>query len=341
MRRWLSSRKVHLAIGVLVSAFVPRAVCGQAAPESTLGADRKDSRLNMATLPTVATPTSPGYSVSFDATTTEKKGSVAIVLGTAADNKTFTITAFGPLDQNTGEATPLSLQGLGSSAGVEVALNLFHWKGVPDARGMRLYCDRKLHKEECDDTDFKGAERAEFLDLAHVNETPWLFTLDGAVGRNRFKFSRTRVPYSSEGENHNDWSLGWTLGRYTPALGYVAASYDYERTWSAAGAPRQICSPVDSSTSLECRSFVVGPPEQGTQQVVNVQWRRFLSGGKVAFNPMLGRDLEEDVTFFRLPVYFFSNDNGGLAGGARFEWRSDTREPVFVVFVGALLRLVG
>lgn len=61
----------------------------------------------------------------------------------------------------------------------------------------------------------------------------------------------------------------------------------------------------------------------------------------MAFNPVVGRDFEEGITFVRVPVYFFSNPNGGLAGGARFEWRSDTQEPTFVVFVGAALKVIG
>jgi hypothetical protein len=319
---------------------VPTLVFAQAAPESSLGSDRRDARSNLTVLPTLATPTSAGYSVSLDATTTDKKGTVSFVLGNAADTKTFTISAFGPIDADAGEAVPLSLDGLGQSAGAEFALNVFHWSGTPDAAGLRRFCQAKLKKDECDDDEFSGADRAAFLDLANADETPWLITVKGAVGRTKFTYSPTRTPFAPQSDYQNDWSLGASVGRYEPTMGYVAARYSFQRTWTPAGAARQFCSPIEAG-SAECRSYIVGPPAVNEQQIVDLQWRKFLPGGRVALNPIVGRDFDAEITFVRVPVYFFTDANGGLAGGARFEWRSDTREPSFVVFVGAVLKILG
>lgn len=180
----------------LVTCLKPSLAFAQGSAESSLGSDRRDARLNLTVLPTIATPSSPGYFVSLDATTTDKKGTVSVVLGDTADTKSFTISAFGPIDQSSGEARPASLDGLGSSAGAEFAVNIFRWRGSPDPAGMRAYCQRKLKKDECDDDAFTGAERAEFLDLAAANETPWLATMKGSIGRTKFSFSPTRSPYA-------------------------------------------------------------------------------------------------------------------------------------------------
>lgn len=328
------------AVVVFGCLMTPTLAWAQAAPESSLGPDRLEARANLMVLPTVATPSSPGYSVSLDATTKDKKGTVSVVLGSAADTKTFTISAFGPVDKDSGEATPLSLDGLAASAGAEFALNIFHWSGTPDAAGLRAFCQNELGKDECDDDAFTGAKHARFLDLANANENPWLITVKGAVGRTKFSFSPTRTPYAPQAEYQNDWSFGASVGRYEPVMGYIAASYTFQRAWTPAGAARQICAPIEAG-NLECRNFIVGSPAKTEQQIVNVQWRKFLPGGKVAVNPFIGRDFDTKITFVRVPVYFFSDENNGLAGGARFEWRSDTREPSFVVFVGAALKVLG
>lgn len=306
--------------------------------------ERRDKQSDLVTLPTVSNPSVPGYSVSFDASSAEKKGSVAIVVGNKDKSLSYSLTASGPLDESTAEATPVTLDGLSNAATVKTGLHWFYWHPMDASRAeKKAFCQQYRKKDLCDDTDFAGDKRLlkKFLELHGADKDPILFDVEGGVGRAAFKYL-TPGDLSATEDNHTDWSVGFSLGRYTPTVGYYRVTYEFERAWQAAGRARQLCSPLSSGAStLECKSSIIGSPSRTTLQLSRIELRHFFKGGNAAINPIVSRDFEAGVTGVTVPVYFFSQANGGLAGGGRVSWRSDTKDLSFVVFVGAALKPFG
>ena len=325
---------------LVVSALVLWYLGAPAAYAQTADEARQAVQRGLVTLPTVADVQSPGLSVSLDATTDEKKGSVAIVFESPAEALTFGITAKGPLDKDTGEATPITLEGLPSDASAEFAFNYFHWRSPAPPGEIAAFCKKVANKDECDESDFTGANQQDYRRLLGIDSAPWMFTGSASVGRTQFKFA-SPTDLAAGKENHADWAVSTSAGRYSPNMGYLALEFEYQRTWEAAGAARQICTPFTAVTgAIECRNLVVGGPTRDSSMLARLQWRRFFAGGRAAINPMVVQDLGASVTKVRVPVYFFTDANEGLAGGARVDWDSDSGDARFVVFVGTALSLV-
>lgn len=297
----------------------------------------QSTQQSLRTLPTVSDVQSPGLAVSFDATTKDKRGSVALAFDTPDKALTFSITASGPLDKDTGEATPVSLDGLPSDASVELAFDYFFWRTVGSPTEQLAFCQKRRQQSECDRSDFTGADLQEWDRLTGLNTSPWMFR--GATSLGRSKFTVGAEPdLDPLTEHHNDWAASASVGRYSPGTGYVGAEVEYERAWEAAG--KKICTPVAAVTgAIECRDVILGPPTRGASTVAKLQWRRFFRGGHMAINPMIVQDLSEKVTKLRLPVYFFADDKEGLAGGARVDWDSDSGDARFVLFVGTAIAI--
>lgn len=303
------------------------------------GADRTAGLANLTTLPGLGDLVRTGVATTFDATSADKKGRASVTVGSPTDGKTFTIAVFGPLSEATGEAVPLSFDGLSTGAGAELSVNFMRWRGGSgwSAAELSEFCKANLKRDECDDSDFQGVDRVRFLDRALAHETPVVVTLTGGVSRTTFEYSLTEQ-FAAKKDPHDNWKLAGSVGWYSPTLGFLAVGGALQQTWVPAGKARQLCAPLDDTTSLECRTFVVGTPTSTRQHLVTVQWRRFLPGGRVAFSPTVAFDVRNDIRHVRLPVYFFADANGGVAGGVRADWRSDTRTTALVVFIGAALK---
>ena len=293
------------------------------------------------TLPNVADVTSPGLSAAFDASKSDKEGKVAIVLSNKSESLTFGVTATGAIDKESSEAKPLDLEGLASDASVQFSVNVFQWPGRPDPSALRNFCLKKANKTECDDTDFSGQDKADFLALGYADRNPWMLSFSAEVGRSEFGF-KSLQDLESHKEQHNDWIVGFEIGQYHPTRGFVAAGYDYKREWEAAGTKRRICTPLVGSVpqATECIESVIGSPDRSESSAANIQWRKFFKGGHVAINPKLIRDFSNERTALSLPLYFFKDSDGGLAGGIRTVWRSDLKSPTVAIFVGTALAII-
>jgi hypothetical protein len=109
--------------------------------------------------------------------------------------------------------------------------------------------------------------------------------------------------------------------------------------FEAASGPTELCQPLDGTAALTCDTAILGAPSRRTLNLLDVEWRRFFPRGNIAINPSIAHDFSEEVTAIDVPFYFLSLSTGGLAGGARASWRSDTKEFAVGVFVGTALGL--
>lgn len=334
------ARRRAALIVVLLATSVALA---EAQSSSSTSSPRDTVQRKLSTLPNIAAVISPGLAATFEATADDKKGSAAVAVANSSETFTFSLTASGPLDKTTRETAPLSLEGLSSGAVLELGLNWFRWKnGTGSPSDAEAFCAQKTGKPECDRTDFRTSDdRTRYDELTGVDQNPWILSATASVGRTGFKYL-TAEDLQSRSEQHNDAAFGFAIGQYAPRRGYISVGYEYQRAWEAAGGARQICLPLATSTagSQECKSGTIGAPRLGRGHTATLQWRKFFRQGRVAVNPTVARDFEDSVTALTVPVYFFSDADGGLAGGTKLGWRSDTEAITFTVFVGTVLSIL-
>jgi hypothetical protein len=81
-----------------------------------------------------------------------------------------------------------------------------------------------------------------------------------------------------------------------------------------------------------CSSMVVGGP-RGRERTVASVAGAWSIGAVGAGRLTISHDVQRGVTGFDLPVWVLPNPAGGLAGGLRFGYRTDTRETTLSLFV--------
>lgn len=303
-------------------------------------ATRQDAFQNLTTLPSVGKPNVRGLSLSFDATATEKVGSLAIVVAPKRrDDISVSFAVSGPLSESTKVAQPVSLDGLANSAKAEFGLHWFIWSGVVNIPEGKAICKRNVGREDCDENEILDPrQRLLFLRSQAANKDP--ITVDIHADYSRAKFSYlTPSTFAPKVDSHPSSTLSIAVGRYAPVLGYVSGGYEFAHAWEAAGAPRQICTPLENM-ALECRTAAVGAPSDSDQHILQVGWRRFVFNGRAAIDPVLQWNPKDNVAAVMVPVYGFTKKNEGLAGGVKLGWRSDKDDFSAVVFVGAAIGIL-
>jgi hypothetical protein len=292
----------------------------------------------LTTLPNISDVLTPGYYLSFEASTASKTATATIAVDDAAGAFSASLSLEAPLSESPRESRPLTLDGLANSAAATGAVHWFFWPGGPDTAGMQRLCERATGRTACDDSDLtRAADRHEFLRLAHAGNTPTTINARATIGRRAFRFVDEDT-LASEETARTSVALAAGLGHYAPRTGYIAAQFQFVRDYDA-GDTEQLCALGPGGGLLACRSAVVGGPVRRTREGGSVEWRLFLPGGRVAVNPSFARDVRGRTSAVSVPIYFLSLAAGGLAGGARASWRSDEPGVTVAVFVGAALHL--
>lgn len=300
---------------------------------------RTRAEQSLQTLPNLSDVMRPGYFLTLQASSDSKTGTAAVAVENAAGSLTTSLSFSSPLSDATKEATPLTLRGVPNSGTASIGLHWFRWPGQPDAAAMKLMCRQVLNKEDCDDGEFKDAgQRAAFLRLSHAGDTPVILNIRASLGRAGFSYL-DRATLASHSEAHNNWSAEFGVGRYAPATGYIGVGYQYQHRFEG-GSSTEICRPLGATLATQCKSSVLGAPGEKQSDIGTIEWRYFFPKGRVALSPSLARDFKGRVTAVDAPVYFLTRSTGGISGGARVGWRSDTRNDVRVaVFIGTSLGL--
>lgn len=256
-----------------------------------------------------------------------------------------------PLGTGQDEATVATLSGLSNDAIADFGFAWLHWRANPPS-GQRLVEAFEVCKEYwaargeeaqqvCTAQMLpRGAWRNRFYDYFDFSDTALSVGARVKAGRKEFDYLETET-LEAQTVSHNVWGVTSFLGVYSTQIGLIGANYQYEQFWKAAGKAREICQPLDGSVGvLACRDAVVGEPTKKAQSIVQLEWRRFLVGSRLAINPSISQELTEGVTGIDVPFYFLKSGDGGLNGGVRVGWRSDTDAISVSLFVGAALDLI-
>jgi hypothetical protein len=284
-------------------------------------------------------------SVQFVLAASAEKQVGTIALGWKRGNGNVQLELSGPLDGNA-ETEPLSLGGLARGASARLSVNRYGWRPPNQAEqdeAVRLCARLQLEGSNCTVRKLEAsspAESARLAELEHLNDKPWLFGGEASVTQRAFQFLQPAT-FDAASKNEIGFSTSARFGVFSPSLGFLFASYSYERDFVAAGRPSDICRPLGGSATLRCQMAVVGGPVDANQSVVSVELRRLLGpGSKAGLSPALRYDLEAESWLVDVPVYFVPG-SGSVSGGVRFTWRSDTKDVTAVAFVGTLFELFG
>ncbi len=290
--------------------------------------------------------------LSLEATKDAKK--VVGSVGLAWKDNAFDVTFSGPIGEEAPEASPLTLDGLANGAFVQIGFTGAHavkgaWTSA-DVDAMQAMCKKLGMANDCDTSSMKPSDRARFLRL-YMYKVPTYYGLHAKLGRKKFDFATKDRLGSDVSESHNALSVVGSVGVLTPQFWFVVGHVEAQRYYKAGGKPQQLCVPflVDNaavSGVTTCRTTTVGAPKSVTETVLTLEGRRIFVGHGLGLNPTLRYGVEERVTTFEMPVYFFQekadsakNPVPGLNGGISAGWHS---EQGFVVraFVGVAFGLI-
>jgi hypothetical protein len=330
----------HIRHAALLLFLGGTSVSAQSSNPEAQTAARTSAFQNLTTLPSVGKPSSRGLSGSVDIAATEDVGSIAIVIGPKhRDDFSLGLSVSGPLSESTKTAQPLSLDGLANAAKAEFGLHWFVWTGVVNIAEGKAICKRNVGREDCDDSEIVDPrERMLFLRSQAADKDPITIDVHGEYSRTQFEYLEPGS-FSAAADSHSSRTFSVAVGRYTPALGYVLGGYEFAHSWEAAGAPRQICTPLNG-TALECRTATVGAPSGSDKHILRLAWRRFMFNGRAAIDPVFEWNPKEHLAGVTVPIYGFTKKNEGFAGGVKVGWRSDTDDLTAVVFVGVAIGIL-
>jgi hypothetical protein len=206
-----------------------------------------------------------------------------------------------------------------------------------------------------------GARGAASLMLAGPfnsgNEFTRLADLDGLFGSARVQGNYTSNAtgagtfYSFTGtfsEPRFAYRDSTTLGRRSVEYAAYAIEGGGGRRWSSvalyggvrweqayrARTARNVCSPATfgPAGTETCADIVLGAPRSRERAVASVSGAWSI-GGKGAARLTISHDIRRAVTGIDLPVWLIANPAGGLAGGVRLGYRTDSRAMTVALFV--------
>ena len=206
-----------------------------------------------------------------------------------------------------------------------------------------------------------GARGAASLMLAGPfnsgNEFTRLADLDGLFGSARVQGNYTSNAtgagtfYSFTGtfsEPRFAYRDSTTLGRRSVEHAAYAIEGGGGRRWSSvalyggvrweqayrARTARNVCSPATfgPAGTETCANMVLGAPRSRERAVASVSGAWSI-GGKGAARLTISHDIRRAVTGIDLPVWLIANPAGGLAGGVRLGYRTDSRAMTVALFV--------
>jgi len=346
---------------------------GGTAGASAVGTDAERAKVIDRRLSGIAAPgldsEMPGSTSSLNLEAAQGKESVSIVLTKSLQGQSpnrrqslFKLSLKGPIGSGATEADLLDLDGLSNFVTAGFSLTHNWWPFPSDEKTRMEIIGKQVElcreyaeangstfdpmQESCNEGYFKldqrrGGELRDRFELVTWGNRPiYFFGGEASYGQAVFEFvDPGSLEEAVTTEYGNSISLYAGLLKFRPSKQgrsrsdtLVFAGYRREETYSA-GAKTDLCTPLGDADALRCDSVTLGAPTEKIRDLAFVELRRFFPG-PVGVSPRLTYDFEDDVTGVELPVYLVTDAAGGLTGGLRGSWRSDTEEIKLAVFVG-------
>jgi hypothetical protein len=145
--------------------------------------------------------------------------------------------------------------------------------------------------------------------LSHVT----LLTVGTTVNRQKDAYFNKSDLATLISDHTTGYGANITLSQIRGSALY-AGGFSYEKT-SKSATPTQVCSPVKGSTSLNCPSGTIGPPQETFSRILFAETRVLIKTGVFAIAPRLEYDVTASKLAAKLPLYFAPDKSKALTGG--------------------------
>jgi hypothetical protein len=362
---------------VLILVLLPAAVAADSAQSNSGAPSKLREESYDRTLQTVATPgldsevTGATSSVNLEAV--RDKESVSVVLTRALTSSSpernrslLKLSLKGPIGKDATEAELVTLDGLENFVTASLGYTYTLWPSPNGSLDESTYAkqsalcaeyarvNRKPYDSEehdCTEQFFdpkkpRGAELKDRFELLAWGTKPiQLFGVEASYGQAVFQYLNPENLEKGESTEYaNAVSLYAGLlqlrtskeGRARSDV-LVFAGYRREETYTA-GEATELCTPLGETGAERCDDVVLGGPSRKERDLAFIELRRFFFGEvPIGVSPRLTYDFEEDITGVELPIYFLTDAAGGLIGGVRAAWTSESDEVSLAAFVGKKL----
>jgi len=176
-----------------------------------------------------------------------------------------------------------------------------------------------------------GSARVQASWTSNATSAGSLYSFAGTFSQPGFSYSDS-LPFVRRSVDHAAYALEGGGGhRWRSAALY--GGLRWERSYRAQSA-QNVCTPASfgPAGTQTCSNVVLGAPS-GTERVVASVSGAVSIGGNGAARLTVSHYLRHSVTGIDLPVWVMPNPAGGLAGGVRFGYRTDSRQVTAALFV--------
>ncbi len=276
----------------------------------------------------------------------------------------FAITLTAPLDEDTGRADFLTVDGLPSqwSVGLSLSISLVDFDGVNQRfaqRGKLLEkalqnCLRTEAKPtltadqlaaKCDLMESQVGDYldpAELQDLNAARGTVYdalerksfsVINIAGAVGTQEFEyFDSTTLGKSAERKYSYSGSIWFGHLPSIKSKVFLIGGFEAKRSFS--DATKATYCPTGSATpTVKCTTGPFGPPKEETDFKISGKVRYRFSGS-AGLEVSTAYDFKDKSWGVEVPVYFIVDKEGGLTGGIRAAYDSKEKDVQFGIFIG-------
>jgi hypothetical protein len=176
-----------------------------------------------------------------------------------------------------------------------------------------------------------GTTRVQASYTSNTTNVGTFLSFAGTFSHPRFAY-RDSVALARRSAEHAVYAIETGGGRRWSSVS-LYGGVRWEEAFHARTA-HDVCTPAvfGPTGTQSCASLVVGAP-RGRERAVASLSGAWSIGGNAAARLTISHDVRRGVTGIDLPVWLLQNPAGGLAGGVRLGYRTDSREMTVAMFV--------
>ncbi len=176
-----------------------------------------------------------------------------------------------------------------------------------------------------------GSARVQATYTTNTTTAGSFYSFSGTLSQPSFTYRDT-----SALERHTIVHTGYAIeagGGYRLAAMTVNGSVRWEQSYRARTS-HNVCAPATfgPSGTETCADMVLGAPFTRDRTIASISGA-WSVGGNGAARLTISQDLQRGTTGVDLPVWIIANAAGGLAGGVRFGYRTNSRQVTVALFV--------
>ena len=176
-----------------------------------------------------------------------------------------------------------------------------------------------------------GSARVQASYTTNAVSTGSYYSFAGTFAQPSFAY-RDSVAFAKRSVAHTSYVIEAGAG-YRFSSVTMSGSMRWEQAYHPQTS-QNVCSPASfgPAGTTTCSNIVIGEPSSGARAVAALSGAWSI-GGNAAARLTISQDLRHAITGVDLPVWIMTNAAGGLAGGVRFGYRTDSKQLTVALFV--------